>query len=150
AVFDDAHYLHVPTVTAVGHSTFLTGATPMVSGIISNEWFDRAANGQVTSVSDPSTRLLGAGDKPGSSPHRLLVSTVGDEIKGVHSDSKVIGISIKDRSAVLPAGHMADGAFWFDNESGHWVTSTFYMKALPKWVDAVNDAKPAARSVGQT
>ena len=149
AVFDDAHYVHVPTVTAVGHSTVLTGATPLVSGIIGNEWYERQTASQVTSVSDPSTTLVGAAGAAGSSPHRLLVSTVGDEIKSVHADTRIIGISIKDRSAILPAGHMADGAYWFDNDSGHWVSSTFYMKELPKWVEAVNDSKPAARSVGQ-
>ena len=149
AVFDDAHYVHVPTVTAVGHSTFLSGATPMVSGIIGNEWYDRESKAQVTSVSDPATQLVGGKSGIGSSPHRLLVSTVGDEIRNAHGDSKVIGISIKDRSAILPAGHMADGAYWFDNDSGHWVTSTFYMPALPKWVEAVNDSKPAARATGQ-
>ena len=149
AVFDDAHYIHVPTVTAVGHSTVLTGATPMVSGIISNEWYDRDSQALVSSVIDHSTKLVGANGADGSSPHRLLVSTLGDEIKNVHADSKVIGISIKDRSAILPAGHMADAAWWFDNRTGHWVTSTFYMQALPKWVEAVNDAKPASRATGQ-
>src|SRR6516164_7088594 len=82
AVFSDAHHIHFPTVTAIGHSTFLSGATPSVSGIIGNEWYDRAAKRSVTSVSDESTQLLG-GIKGaiGSSPRRLLVSTIGDELK---------------------------------------------------------------------
>ena len=147
SVFDDAHYIHVPTVTAVGHSTVMSGATPAMSGIIANEWYDRALGKNVTSVIDYSTKLLGAApDTEGSSPRRMLVSTVGDEIKMSGQESKVVGVSIKDRSAILPAGHMADGAYWFDNKSGHWVTSTYYKDALPAWVNRINDAKPSAKS----
>src|SRR4051794_18141352 len=121
AVFDDAHYIHFPTVTAVGHSTFMSGALPSASGIVGNEWFDRTSGKTVTSVSDPATKLLGADPaSEGSSPRRLLVSTVGDEIKMSGQDSKVVGVSIKDRSAILPVGHMADGAYWFDNKARHW------------------------------
>ncbi len=139
AVFADARYIHYPTVTAVGHSTFLSGATPSISGIIGNAWFDRGENESVTSVSDKSTTLLGGTPATkGSSPHRLLVSTVGDELKMSGRTAKVIGISIKDRSAILPAGHMADAAYWFDNDSQHFVTSDYYMKQLPMWVAKVN------------
>jgi len=149
AVFDDAHYIHVPTVTAVGHSTILSGATPAMSGIVANEWYDRALGKNVTSVTDSNTRLLGAAaGAEGSSPRRMLVSTVGDEIKMSGQESKVIGVSIKDRSAILPAGHMADGAYWFDNKSGHWVTSTYYKDALPPWVEKFNATKPAAKATG--
>src|ERR1022692_146387 len=124
AVFTDAHYLHAATVTAVGHGTFLTGATPSISGIIANEWYDRESGQTVTSVSDPATKLVGGNtDRAGSSPRRLLVSTVGDELKIQRGESRVIGISIKDRSAILPAGHMADGAYWYDDHANAWVTS---------------------------
>ena len=144
AVFADARYIHYPTVTAVGHSTFLSGATPSVSGIINNEWLDRDSNDKVTSVSDNSTLLLGgAPAAKGSSPRRLLVSTLGDELKMAGRTSKVIGISIKDRSAILPAGHMADAAYWFDDKSQHFVTSDYYMKALPAWVAKINAEGPA-------
>lgn len=146
AVFSDAHYPQSTTVTAVGHSSFLTGAPPAFSGIVNNEWFDRETGGAVTSVSDPRTFLVGAnGARQGSSPRRLMVSTVGDELKMSGSDSKVIGISIKDRSAILPAGHMADGAYWFDPASESWVTSTYYREVLPEWVKKINAARPAAR-----
>ena len=84
----------------------------------------------VTSVSDPKEMLLGATGEA-SSPHRMLVSTVGDELRIVNANSKVIGISLKDRAAILPAGHMANGAYWFDNKSGAFVSSTFYFKELP-------------------
>jgi arylsulfatase A-like enzyme len=143
AVFDDAHHIHFPTVTAIGHSTFLSGATPSLSGIVGNEWFDRESGKLVTSVSDPATKLLGGGGS-GSSPRRLLVSTVGDQIKMSGQPVKVIGISIKDRAAILPVGHMADGAYWFDNKSGHWVTSSYYAETLPGWVEKINAGRPAA------
>ena len=151
AVFHDAHHIAYPTVTAVGHSTFLTGATPSMSGIVANEWYERETKRQVTSVVDFDSKLVGgkAGDS-GSSPKRLLVSTVGDEIKMSGQKSKVIGISIKDRGAVLPAGHMADAAYWFDAGLNVWTTSTYYMPDLPGWVAALNAAKPAKRSENQT
>jgi predicted AlkP superfamily pyrophosphatase or phosphodiesterase len=117
AVFSNAYLDHYPTVTAIGHSTMLSGATPAISGIIGNDWYDRALGRNVTSVSDPGTTLVG-GTGEGASPRRLLVSTVGDELKsasraaaGAPNRPKVFGLSLKDRSAVLPAGHMADGAY---------------------------------------
>jgi predicted AlkP superfamily pyrophosphatase or phosphodiesterase len=119
AVFTNAHDEHFPTVTAIGHATMLTGATPSVSGIVGNEWFDRESGKQITSVSDDSTQTVGsAASKRGASPHRLLVSTIGDELKMADRRAKVIGISSKDRSAILPGGRMADLAFWFDTATG--------------------------------
>jgi predicted AlkP superfamily pyrophosphatase or phosphodiesterase len=150
AVFTDAHYIHAATVTAVGHSTFLSGALPSVSGIIANEWYDRESESIVTSVSDRDSRLIGGTPgTSGSSPHRLLVSTVGDELKiRDGKGARVISISIKDRSAILPGGHMADGAFWFDPDSNQWVTSTYYMDSLPDWVKGVNALHPTRRYLG--
>jgi predicted AlkP superfamily pyrophosphatase or phosphodiesterase len=81
AVFTNAYYQHFPTVTAIGHSTFLTGATPAISGIVANDWFERETGKSVTSVSDDSVKILGGAGEGGASPHRLLVSTVGDELK---------------------------------------------------------------------
>ena len=149
AVFTDAHYLHAATVTAVGHSTFLSGAPPSSSGIVGNEWYDRAVGANVTSVSDPTTKLVGGiPGAPGSSPRRMLVSTVPDEVKMQGGDSKTIGISIKDRSAILPAGHMADAAYWYDNDSSNWVTSSYYRPELPEWVKKVNSEHPYRRFIG--
>lgn len=149
AVFTDAHYLHSATVTAVGHSTFLSGAPPSISGIIGNEWYDRETGKTVTSVSDPATKLIGGvpGER-GSSPWRLQVSTVADELKIQAGDSHVIGVSIKDRSAILPAGHTADGAYWYDSDSNHWVTSSYYRAELPEWVQAVNARQSYRRIIG--
>jgi hypothetical protein len=147
AVFTNARYEHYPTVTAVGHSTFLSGATPSMSGIVGNEWYDRETGKVVASVSDDSVKLLGASGE-GASPRRLLVSTLGDELKMAVSGGKVIGISLKDRSAILPAGHMADGAYWFDPRSGNFVSSTFYFPELPAWVAACNASRPADKYQG--
>lgn len=140
AVFTNAYYEHFPTVTAIGHSTMLSGATPSVSGIVGNEWFDRETGKQVSSVSDDATQLLG-GQGRGSSPRKLLVSTVGDELKIANGRSKVVGISSKDRSAVLPAGRMADGAYWFDINTGNFVSSNWYFKEMPAWADQFNKSR---------
>jgi predicted AlkP superfamily pyrophosphatase or phosphodiesterase len=165
AVFTDARYPHYPTVTAIGHATILTGATPSISGIVGNEWFEREpfiesktscpissppasekadANKAVESVTDDSTCLIGGdASRNGVSPRRLLVSSLGDELKMAGRKSKAIGISMKDRGAILPAGRMADAAYWF---SGSKVTtSSYYMPALPDWAAAFNEAKPADR-----
>jgi hypothetical protein len=149
AVFSNAYYQHFPTVTAVGHSTILSGATPSVSGIVGNEWYDRELGRQVTSVSDASVPLLGASGKEAASPRKLLVSTVGDELKMSGKGRKVIGISIKDRSAILPAGHMADAAYWFDGGSGNFVSSGYYFAELPGWVRHFNSSRLADSFTGK-
>jgi len=148
AVFTNAQYRQFPTVTAVGHSIMLSGAMPAMSGIVGNDWYDRTTGKQVTSVSDPSTKLLG-GSGEGSSPHRFLVSTVGDELKRAKAPAQVIGISMKDRSAILPSGHSADGAFWFDHQSGNFVSSTYYFSELPGWVDEFNRSRVADQWLGK-
>lgn len=144
ASFSDARLEHYPTVTAIGHSTMLTGALPSVSGIIGNDWYDRAEGKSVTSVSDPGTTLIGA-EGTGSSPHRLQVPTLGDELKvATRGDTapKVIGLSLKDRSAILTSGHQANAALWFNGTSGGFVTSTYYGTALPAWAEAFNARRP--------
>ncbi len=149
AVFTDAHYVHAATVTAVGHSTFMSGATPSVSGIIANEWYDRESGQMVTSVSDSQSKLVGGiAGALGSSPRRLLVSTVGDELKTRDPNAKVISISIKDRSAILPGGHRADAAYWYDPDSNAWVTSDYYRETLPDWVKKLNAEHPYQRYIG--
>jgi hypothetical protein len=148
AVYTNASFIHFPTVTAVGHSTFLSGALPAVSGIVGNQWYDRGEGRVVTSVSDPDTQLLG-GSGAGSSPRRMLVDTVGDELKLASAGkSRVIGISLKDRAAILPAGHTADAAYWFDSVSGGFVSSTYYFSTLPAWVADFNATRPADRYRG--
>ncbi len=154
ANFTQAQLEHYPTVTAVGQSTMLSGALPSVSGIVGNDWYDRALGASVTSVSDPATTLVG-GDGVGASPRRLLVSTLGDEMKNAVSHQpadnvpKVLGLSLKDRSAILPAGHRADAAYWFDTKTGAFMTSTYYRAALPDWVTAFNARGQAASFAGR-
>lgn len=148
AVFTDAQYIHFPTVTAIGHSTFMTGATPAISGIAGNEWYERATKTMVTSVSDTAVKQLGSSGA-GASPRRLLVSTIGDELKMANEgQSRVIGISLKDRGAILPSGHMANGAYWFDGKSGNFVSSTFYFNDLPDWVMEFNRERAADKFAG--
>ena len=158
ADFTNAFYAQVPTVTAVGHSIFMSGAMPAVSGIVSNAWYDRDEGKVVTSVCDWSVRTVGGRqqekgtkctDADPASPKRLLVTTLGDELRDAHPDSKVIGISIKARGAILPSGHRAAGAFWFDDASGNFITSSFYMDSLPMWADAFNQQKLPAKYVEQ-
>jgi Type I phosphodiesterase / nucleotide pyrophosphatase len=149
AVFTNARYEHYPTVTAVGHSTFLTGATPAISGIVGNSWYDRAEGKTVTSVIDGGTKLVGS-EGEGSSPRRLLVDTVGDELrKASGGKSHVIGISHKDRAAILPAGHSADAAYWFLDPTGGFVTSTYYLSQLPSWVRDFNASHPCQSYAGE-
>lgn len=152
ADFTNAFYVQVPTVTAVGHSLFMSGAMPAVSGIIGNSWYDRDEQKVVTSVCDWEMTTVGAAqvsegkkctDADPASPRRLLVSTLGDELRNAHEQSKVIGVSIKARGAILPSGHRAAGAFWFDDASGNFVTSSFYMKQLPAWASHFNSEKRA-------
>ena len=142
AVFVNANLDHYPTVTAVGHSTMLSGATPALSGIMGNDWYDREAGKMVTSVSDDNEKLIGGTSKEGTSPRRLLVSTVGDEMKRAHVDTpKVIGMSLKDRSAILPSGHMADAAYWYDAKNGNFISSTYYFADIPAWVKTFNSER---------
>ena len=114
AVFTNARYAQSPTVTAVGHSIVLSGAMPSMSGIVGNAWYDRETGKQVTSVCDYSRKVVGAEtpkagaacvDSDPASPDRLLVSTIGDELRNRDERSKVYGISLKARSAILPSGH---------------------------------------------
>lgn len=144
AVFTNANYEAAPTVTAVGHSTFLTGATPSVSGIAGNSWYSRAEGMAIQSITDNNVTPLGTPN--GASPHRLRVSTVGDELKQSGHGGKVYGVSLKDRSAILPAGRAADGAFWLVN--GQFVSSNWYFPELPVWASAFNAGNPADRFAG--
>ena len=150
ASWTQSNYDQMPTYTAPGHSTMMTGAYPAESGIIGNEWLDRATGKRITSVSDESVKLLGGlPNDPASSPSRLMASTVGDELRLVTNDrAKVIGISVKDRSAILPAGRHANAAYWFNWTSGTMVSSTYYFNQLPAWVTAFNAAKPADKYFG--
>ena len=142
AVLTNANYEAAPTVTAIGHSTIGTGALPAQSGIAGNTWYSRAEDRNVQSITDSTVTPLGGGSS-GASPRRLLVSTLADELKASGHGGKAFGVSLKDRSAVLPVGHTADGAFWFDGSSGNMVSSSWYFPALPAWVEDFNAERPA-------
>lgn len=133
-------YDHWPTHTAVGHAAISTGAMPSVHGVINNYWMDRKTGDTIDVGKDPSTVLVGAGSSQvGSSPVRLEAPTLGDALK-LHTGgkSKVFGLAIKDRAAILASGKMADRAIWFDVQTGRWVTSSYYGR-LPDYIQAVNE-----------
>ena len=150
AVFSNAHYPYTPTVTACGHAAFMSGSAPNENGIIANEWWDRETGKKITSVSDSNTKLLGGKEGIGASPHRFLSSTIGDQLKMTTAgQAKVIGISLKDRAAILPAGHHPNGAYWYDDTTGKIVSSTYYFNDLPDWVKKFNQDNSADKYFGR-
>lgn len=134
---------YLPSATAVGHSTIYTGSVPGIHGIAGNNWIDQLTGKSVYCAEDDAVETLGSSSKAGKmSPRNLLASTITDELKlATNFRSKVIGVSLKDRAAILPAGHAADGAFWFDDDSGNFISSTWYMNELPDWVKKFNAEK---------
>ncbi len=150
ASWTETNFDQVPTFTAPGHAVFLTGAWPSQTGIIANEWYERDTGRKVKSVTDDSTiKLAGKPGEKGFSPRRLLCSTVGDELRIADSDqSKIIGISAKDRSAILPVGRRANAAYWFGTDNGNMVSSTYYFKQEPEWVERFNSRHLADKWFG--
>ncbi|MGQ9895965.1 MAG: alkaline phosphatase family protein [Acidobacteriota bacterium] len=149
AYFANAHYRHACTYTAPGHAVILTGSTAAVTGIIGNQWYDRQSGKPIQSITDETTTGVPAGK--GASPQRLLVSTLADELKAATAgQAKVIGISLKDRGAILLVGRTANVAYWFDDKRGQMQTSTYYMSELPAWVAAFNAQRIPDRWFGKT
>ncbi len=140
--FKNAHYNYVPTYTAPGHTAIYTGTTPAINGIISNSWFDQQLNEDVYCAYDSTATTVGADNNSGKmSPHQLLTPTITDQLRtSSQMRSKVVGISIKDRGAIFPAGFLGE-AYWFDSGTGYFVTSDFYHDALPDWVTSFNGRK---------
>ena len=134
---------YTPTVTACGHSTIYTGSVPAISGITGNFWWDREQMRSVYCTEDKSVNTVGSVSVLGQmSPKNLLVSTICDELRlATNFKSKVIGIALKDRGGILTAGHSANAAYWYDNTAGNWISSTYYMNELPKWVSNFNMQK---------
>lgn len=134
---------YAPTITACGHACVYTGSVPAINGITGNGWWDRAEGRSVYCVEDKSVQTVGATGSAGEmSPKNLLATTITDELRlATNFRSKTIGVAIKDRGAILPAGHAANGAFWYDGKSGKWISSTYYGKELPSWVNTFNDKK---------
>lgn len=134
---------YLPTFTAIGHSTIYTGSVPAIHGIAGNDFIIQATGKTMYCAEDSTVLGLGTTSKAGQmSPRNLLASTITDELKlATNFRSKVIGIAIKDRGGILPAGHTADAAYWFEGSSGNWISSTYYMKELPTWLKNFNDQK---------
>ncbi len=141
--FENTHYNYMPTYTAPGHASVYTGTTPALHGIVSNEWFHRTLKREVYCTEDATVATLVAGTEIEGkmSPRNLQSTTITDELKlATNFKGKVIGISIKDRGAILPAGHFADWAFWYC-KTGDFISSTYYGSVLPTWVDEFNKEK---------
>lgn len=137
------HYNYIPTYTGPGHASVFTGTTPKYHGVISNSWYDKVSKETVYCAGDPNVQSVGTEGSVGQmSPHRMIATTFADENRlFTQMRGKTIGISIKDRGAVLPAGHTANAAYWFvGGKEGNFVTSTFYMQKLPQWVEDFNSS----------
>ncbi|CAH0996029.1 Alkaline phosphatase PafA [Emticicia aquatica] len=147
------HYHYASTVTGPGHAAVYTGAVPAVNGIIGNEWYDPLANRTVYVAEDTTVRAVGAseaGVEGKRSPVNMHTTTITDQLKlATDFRSKVIGIAVKDRGGILPAGHSADAAYWFDAKSGNWITSTYYMNDLPQWLKEFNAQKIPDKLIAQ-
>ena len=141
--FKNNHFNYVPTYTGPGHASVYTGTSPMNHGIIGNGWYDKFIHESVYCAGDDSVEPVGTEDDAGKmSPHRMKTTTVSDENR-LHTQmrGKTIGVSIKDRGSILPAGHTANAAYWFHgDDEGKWITSSYYMEELPQWVKDFNDS----------
>ncbi len=151
----NVHYNYIPTFTAVGHTSIYTGTTPNSHGIISNWWYDKYAKKGVYCVDDSNYKTVGAKSGGAKSPFRMLTTTVTDELKLAQNNrNKTISISIKDRSAILPGGHTANTAYWFQGgNDGKFITSSYYRDELPQWVkdfNALNKADDYLNQVWNT
>ncbi|WP_460680392.1 alkaline phosphatase PafA [Mucilaginibacter koreensis] len=136
---------YIPTVTAAGHTCIYTGSVPALHGIAGNDFIIQATGKSMYCTEDSTVVAVGSTSAAGKmSPRNLLASTVTDELRlATNFRSKVIGIALKDRGGILPAGHAANAAYWFDDANGSWISSTYYMQDLPAWVKTVNATHPA-------
>lgn len=136
---------YTPTYTACGHSSIYTGSVPAINGIIGNDWYDPQLKRGVYCAEDTTVKTVGSDTRAGlMSPKNMLTTTITDELRlATNFKSKVIGISLKDRGSILPAGHSANAAYWYDGGTGDWITSTHYMTQLPSWIADYNKLKMA-------
>lgn len=138
--FTNNHFNYFPTYTGPGHAAVYTGTTPAVNGIVGNSWYDRNIDNNMYVVADSTITPVGTEGEAGKmSPANLMSTTVTDELKEANEDHKVIAVSIKDRGAVLAAGHVGDAAYWYEGDSGNFVTSSWYRDQLPQWIQDFNE-----------
>jgi hypothetical protein len=146
----NTHYNYVPTYTGPGHASIYTGTTPSNHGIVGNDWYDRKSRQSINCVDDFSVQPIGSSSSDGNcSPKKYKTHTVGDQLRLTSNASKVIAMSIKDRGAILPGGHLSNGSYWFDYQTGKFITSSFYAQSLPTWVNDFN-AKNAVEEALKT
>ncbi|HVI49524.1 MAG TPA: alkaline phosphatase PafA [Chitinophaga sp.] len=148
---ENTYISHLPSFTAVGHSTVYTGSVPAIHGITGNDWTDQETGRKWYCTEDTIVQSVGSTSSAGRmSPRNLLASTITDELRmATNFRSKVAGVSLKDRASILPAGHTPNGAFWLDDSNGSFITSTYYMKELPEWVSRFNARKIPASLMSQ-
>jgi predicted AlkP superfamily pyrophosphatase or phosphodiesterase len=139
---ENATINYLPSFTAVGHASIFTGSVPALDGITGNDWTDQLTGKQIYCTEDSSAKTLGSNSQEGAmSPRNLLASTITDELRiATNFESRVVGISLKDRAAILPAGHTATAAFWLDDTNGHFISSSYYMEQLPEWLNQFNNS----------
>ncbi|RDC57824.1 alkaline phosphatase family protein [Pedobacter chinensis] len=139
----NANYNYFPTYTAAGHASISTGSVPSINGIVGNDWYDKNKSRSVYCTEDENVETVGSESIAGlQSATNLMATTVGDELRlATNFRSKVIGIALKDRAAILTAGHNASGVYWFDESNGSFISSTYYTKNLPAWLVQFNDKK---------
>lgn len=138
----NVRYNYIPTYTGPGHASIYTGTTPSNHGIVGNEWYSREDHAEVNCVEDSTVQSVGSLSDYGKfSPARLKANTITDQLKLTYPNAKVVSMSIKNRGAILPGGHLSDGSYWYDFSSGKFITSTFYTTELPQWVNTFNDKK---------
>jgi len=143
------HYNYAPTVTAAGHTSVYTGTVPSVHGIVGNDWTDVASGKKVYCTEDSTVKTVGTTGKTGwMSPKNLWTSTITDQLKMAQNyKSKTIAIALKDRGAILPGGHTANAAYWYDSKEGRWISSSFYFNELPSWVQSFNSEERALKYI---
>ena len=156
--FRNCQFGYVPTYTGPGHASIFTGTTPSVHGIVANDWYDKtsgkhiycAGDGDMHTICNCEDNNIDVQSEDGKmSPQHMLTTTFSDELKLFNENSKVFGISLKDRGAILPAGHSANGAYWMDSE-GKWITSSFYMQAIPPYIEKINNNNPSYKYLKNT
>ncbi|MEH3114761.1 alkaline phosphatase PafA [Pedobacter terrae] len=143
---ENTYIPYTPTYTACGHTCIYTGSVPAVHGIIGNDWYDPETKKNVYCTEDSSASTVGStpSSEGNMSPKNMLTTTITDELRlATNFKGKVIGISLKDRGSILPAGHAANAAYWYQGSTGNWITSTFYMKEVPTWIADYNKLKLA-------